>query len=72
MQVVQMQVVNYVQVMADDYGLGIGPDGTYYRISGAEFDPIDVKDVIAEYLGRGARLPEQFHTARDLVAKLLN
>ena len=46
MQVVQMQVVNYVEVMADDYGLGIGPDGTYYRINGSEFLPITAKDVL--------------------------
>lgn len=72
MQVVQMQVVNYVQVMADDYGLGIGPDGTYYRINGNEFEPIGAKDVVMEYIERGARIPDEFASAREIVSKLLN
>ena len=72
MQVVQMQVVNYVEVMADDYGLGIGPDGTYYRINGSEFLPITAKDVLLEYIERGARIPDQFESARELAIKLLN
>lgn len=69
MQVIELPKI--VKVSVDDYGIGVDQDGTYYRIVDNQLREIPVKDVILEYIERGARIPETFSGARDLVRTLL-
>ena len=71
MQYVGMQVVTTVDVLADDYGFGLGPDGVYYRINDSEFAPISARDIAVDYLDRGVPIPGEFSGVREIVQRIL-
>lgn len=68
-----MQVITYVNVNKDENtNIGVGPDGTYYRVNGSTFTAMAVKDVAREYLDRDLRVPNEFTAVRDLFTRLLS
>ena len=46
-------------------------NGKFFIFDGDNFAPIDVKDVILDYIAAGAKIPAEFVAVRDAISALL-